>query len=307
MVWFTKVKKAGLGMLEYKNFSYASADHSWWQKVFIRATEFMTGQRRIYKLYRDYYADNQQTSEDFYISAIRRLDLTVNYDPTQLNAIPKTGALVVVANHPYGVLDGLIINKLIQKVRSDFKVLTNGVLCQAPEANANLLPIDFSDTEQALRTNLETRRQAREILKNGGCIVVFPAGGVSSIPTWRDKVAQDTEWQPFIGSLIQGAKADVVPIFFEGQNSRLFQFASLFSSTLRLALFFKELADKIGSHVGVVIGDTIPFSTLTHYKDKADLLHHLRSETYRIGGMDTLSPPKPAYRIEPAKRQREQK
>ena len=288
-------------MLSIKAFSYASETLKWWQNGFIRATEVLTGQRKIYKLYRDYHRENQISPEDFYDSAIRRLDLTLDYDRKQLQAIPKTGALVVVANHPYGVLDGLIINQLMQQIRNDFKVLTNGVLCKAPEANKNLLPISFDETPEAMETNLKTRKEARDILKKGGCIVVFPAGGVSSIPTWKDKVAQDTEWQPFIGSLIQGAKADVVPIFFEGQNSRLFQFASLVSSTFRLALFFKELADRIGSKVGVVIGDTIPYSKLEHYKDKTELLHFLRSETYRIGGMDTLSPPRPAYRIDPNK------
>ena len=284
-------------MLDSKSFSYASADQKRWQRWFIRFFEICSGQRTIYRLYRD-YQDTTENHDNFYDTAIRKLDLNVEYDVKKLSAIPKTGPLVVVANHPYGVLDGLIINQLMARVRDDFKVLTNGVLCKAPEANANLLPIDFANTEEALKINLATRKTAREILKNGGCIVVFPAGGVSSIPTWKDKAAQDTEWQPFIGSLIQGAKADVVPIFFEGQNSRFFQLASLFSSTLRLALFFKELADRIGSRVGVIIGDKIPFQNLEGFKDKTDLLHHLRAETYRLGGMDTLPPPKPAYRID---------
>ena len=289
-------------MLNAKTFTYASETYKWWQNAFIRSTELLTGQRKIYKLYNDFredYLSNTIPNPNFYDSAIQRLELTVNYDTAALNDIPKTGALVVVANHPYGVLDGLIINQLIGKVRSDFKVLTNGVLCKAPEANANLLPIDFDNTQQAMRTNLKTRKIARNLLKDGGCIVVFPAGGVSTIPTWRDKVAQDTAWQPFIGSLIQGSKADIVPIFFEGQNSRLFQLTSLFSITIRLALYFKELADRIGSQVGVRIGKPIPYSDLEHCADKESLLYHLRAKTYELGGMTTLSPVKPAYRTNP--------
>lgn len=287
-------------MLTLKTFTYASETYKWWQNAVIRTVEVFTGQRRIYKIYNDYRRDYKKQTENlnFYDEAIRRLDLTVNYDRNKLNAIPKTGPLVVVANHPYGVLDGLIINQMMSRVRSDFKVLTNGVLCKAPEANQNLLPIDFDGTEQAMKTNLETRKAARELLKNGGCMVVFPAGGVSSIPSWKDKVAQDTEWQPFIGSLIQGAKATVLPVFFEGQNSRVFQVASLMSSTMRLSLFFKELADRIGSHVGVVIGDPIPYDDLQDHKDKAALLNHLRTETYKLGGMDSLPPAKPAYRTD---------
>jgi putative hemolysin len=223
----------------------------------------------------------------------------VNYDAEALKKIPRTGALVVVANHPYGVLDGLIITQLMKRVRPDFRVLTNSVLCRAPEAADDLLPIDFAETAEALEVNLATRKKARDILRNGGCIVVFPAGGVSTIPTLKDKVAQDTTWQPFIGRLIQESRADVVPVFFEGQNSRLFQIVSLFSSTLRLALFFKEVADKIGAKIGVRIGEVIPYTILAEYTDRVTLCHNLRERTYALGGMTTLPPPKAAYRINP--------
>lgn len=283
-------------MLNAKAFSYSCTSYKWWQNAVIRTIEMVSGQRKIYQLYREYHLENQPRKEDFYDSAIRKLDLTVNYDQDKLQAIPKTGALVVVANHPYGVLDGLIINQLMQRVRSDFKVLTNGVLCRAPEANANLLPIDFSGTPEALETNLNTRKIAREVLKQNGCIVVFPAGGVSTVPNWKDKVAQDNEWQPFIGSLIQSAKADVVPLFFEGQNSRLFQLASHVSQVFRSALYFKELASRIGSNVGIQIGDTIPYTTLEPMKDKAELLSFLRTTTYALGGMTTTNTPK-AWRM----------
>jgi putative hemolysin len=259
----------------------------------------MTGQIKIWKLYNEYSREGLAQGETFWDAAIRKLDLTVNYDREKLAAIPKTGALVIVANHPYGVLDGVILNHIVSKVRSDYKVLTNSVLCQAEDARANLLEINFSATEEALKTNLETRKISREILKNGGCIAVFPAGGVSTIPSLKDKVAQDTEWQSFIGGLVQSAQTDVLPIFFEGQNSRLFQVVSLFSPTLRLSMFFKEVADKIGWTIGVRIGEVIPYSTMAHIKDRAEICHFMRTETYKLGGMETLPPPKAAYRVDP--------
>ncbi len=286
-------------MLDAKSFTYSTPNQHLIQRAVIKTIEKLTGQIKIWNLYREYTKEAPSLYENFWDAAVKKLNLNVNYDADKLSRIPKTGPLVVVANHPYGVLDGLIITQLMKRVRPDFKVLTNSVLCKAPEAKDDLLPIDFAETEEALALNLDTRKKAREILKRGGCIVVFPAGGVSTIPTWKDKVAQDTTWQPFIGRLIQEGKADVVPVFFEGQNSRLFQLVSLFSSTLRLAMFFKEVADKIGSRVGVVIGDIIPFSKLEHITDRAALCHHLREQTYAVGGMTTLPPPKPAYRINP--------
>lgn len=287
-------------MLDAKSFTYASPSHLPWQRFLIRTIERLTGQLKVWRLYREYQNETEQY-DSFWDAAIKKLDVTVDYDQTKLNNIPKTGPLVIVANHPYGVLDGLIINCLISHRRSDYKVLTNSVLCRAPECEGDLLPIDFEETAEALKTNLDTRKKAREILKQGGCIVVFPAGGISSIPSWRDKVAQDNAWQPFIASLVMGAQADIVPVFFEGQNSRLFQIAGLLSPTLRLSLLFKEVADKIGARIGVVIGDKIPFSELAHIQDREALCHELRMRTYKLGGMDTLAPAKAAYRIDATK------
>lgn len=288
-------------MLDAKAFTYSTPHQPLVQRALIQTIEKLTGQIRIWNLYRDYMNEDPAAYENFWDASVKKLDLNVNYDAAALSSIPRTGALVVVANHPYGVLDGLIITQLMKRIRSDFKVLTNSVLCRAPEAANDLLPIDFAETEQALAINLDTRKKAREILKGGGCIVVFPAGGVSTIPTWKDKVAQDTAWQPFIGRLIQESRADVVPVFFEGQNSRLFQLVSLCSSTLRLAMFFKEVADKIGTKIGVRIGGVIPFADIADITDRAALCHHLRTRTYALGGMTTLPPPKAAYRINPKK------
>lgn len=290
-------------MLDSKTFTYAAPEYPLWRKLAIKTIEKMTGQGRIWNLYCEYQREPQDAYENFWDAAVKKLNLNVNYDSDKLSCIPRTGALVVVANHPYGVLDGLIITQLMKRVRPDFKVLTNSVLCKAPEAQNDLLPIDFSETPEALATNLATRKSARNILKSGGCIVVFPAGGVSTIPTWKDKVAQDTTWQPFIGKLILESKANVVSIFFEGQNSRLFQIVSLFSSTLRLALFFKEVVDKIGTRIGVVIGDVIPFDALPQTQDKNELCHYLREHTYRLGNMNTLPPAKAAYRTNQKKKE----
>ena len=158
---------------------------------------------------------------------MRSLALDVRYDSEALAAIPQTGPVVVVANHPYGVLDGIVISWLVSKVRSDFVVLTNAVLMRAPEVQDFILPIDFSETEEAQQTNLASRAAARAQLEKGGVVVVFPAGAVSTAPDKLGrKPAVDGRWQPFVSQLIQRSKATVVPIWFGGQNSRLFQIAS---------------------------------------------------------------------------------
>ena len=151
-----------------------------------------------------------------------------------------------------GCLDGIVISWLISKVRTDFVVLTNAVLMRAPELQDFILPIDFSETEQAQRTNLASRAAARAQLDRGGVVMVFPAGAVSTAPDKLGlKPAVDWRWQPFASQLIQRSKAVVVPIWFGGQNSRLFQITSHLSYTLRISLIFHEVKSRIGTSLPV--------------------------------------------------------
>jgi putative hemolysin len=180
------------------------------------------------------------------------------------------------------VLDGLIISYLTSQVRNDFLVLTNSVLYQAEEIREHLLPVDFAETKEALSTNIKSRAHAKAHLMGGGCLVVFPAGGASTAPKPWSKRAVDAEWKNLTARLIVAAKAPVAPVYFAGQNSRLFQIASHISMTLRLSLFFKEVYDKIGSEIHVRIGEVIPYKELEAL-DRKELMEHLRKATYALG------------------------
>ena len=215
---------------------------------------------------------------------MRRLALDVQFDPARLARIPRTGPVVIVANHPYGVLDGIVLSWLVQQVRGDFFVLTNAVLLRAPEVRDFVLPVDFAPTPEATQTNLESRAKARDHLAKGGCIVVFPAGGVSTAPDRLGRrPAIDAPWQPFTAQMIQRAKATVVPVCFSGQNSRLFQIASHLSLTFRLSLIFREVRNRIGTSLPVAIGEPIPFARLAHIKDRVELSTQLMHLTYALG------------------------
>lgn len=266
---------------QIERFSYATEDDPALKRMLIRAIETMTGQPYLKQLYEEHRV-NPIPGENFWAAAVRSLELKIVCNQDALLRLPRVGSLVIVANHPFGVLDGIVISYLASQLRDDFRVLTNSVLYQADEIRPYLLPIDFAETKEAVGTNLKTRADAKAHLVAGGCLVIFPAGGASTAPKPWSRRAIDAEWKNFTSRLIIGAKTPVAPVYFAGQNSRLFQIASHISMTLRLSLFFKEVYDKIGSEIHVRIGDLIPYEKLEKIERKK-LMEHLRSITYALG------------------------
>ena len=264
------------------DFSYAAPDDPRLKRFVIRLIERMTGQPYLKWLYDD-HRDHPIEGETFWEAAVRRLELNVVYDEARLRALPKHGSVVVVSNHPFGVLDGIVLCYLISRVRPDFRVLINSVLYRAEEIRPFLLPIDFAETDEAVKTNLKSRAEAKNHLMKGGCLVVFPAGGVSTTPKFWDRRAVDAQWKTFTARLISQSKAPVVPVYFAGQNSRLFQLVSHISMTLRLSLLFKEVHDRIGSEVHVRIGDVMPYDRLRRFTDRYQFMDYLKRSTYALG------------------------
>jgi putative hemolysin len=270
-------------------FSYASADDPALRRVAIQTIERLTGQPRLKRMYLENQRRPRQ-GESFWDAAVRQLELRVDYDPDRLHRIPASGPVVVVANHPFGVLDGIVVSYLIAKVRSDFKVLTHSLLCRVVEIQSYLLPIDFAGTAAATAINLRSRAEALSWLSSGGALVVFPGGAVSTSEHPFGRRAVDPEWKLFTAKAIMQSGATVVPIFFGGQNSRLFQVASHLSLTLRLSLLFHEVRNKIGSAVEVRIGAPVPYAELGHIADRKALVEYLRRATYELGATGRTRP-----------------
>jgi putative hemolysin len=264
------------------DFSYAEPDDPRLKRFFIRLIERMSGQPYLKWLYEDHLA-NPLPDESFWDAAVRRLELQIVCNEEALARWPREGPLIVVSNHPFGVLDGVVICHLVSRVRDDFRVLTNAILMRAGAIREFLLPIDFTESEEAVKTNLQSRAAAKAHLVGGGCLIIFPAGGVSTTPTPWHRHAVDAEWKTYTGRLIAQAKAPVAPVFFAGQNSRMFQLASHISLTLRLSLLFKEVHDRIGSELHVRIGEALPYDRLPATGDRQAFMRHLREMTYRLG------------------------
>lgn len=258
-------------------FTYAAPEDAVWRRYVIHAIEQLTGKPRLWKLYSEYCAG--PPSADFFAEAVEKLSLNVSLDPRDLARIPRSGPLVVVANHPFGVVDGIVLGHLLSRVRPDFRIVVNSVLYRLPEVKPYFLPIDFADTREARLTNLASRRQALADLTDGRAVAIFPGGAVATATSPLGR-AVDPDWKPFVGRLVQEGGAAVLPVYFEGQNSRLFQVASQVSMTLRLSLLFHEVVNKMGRDVTLRIGRLIAPAQLAHFEDRRALTEHLRGLTY---------------------------
>jgi putative hemolysin len=200
-----------------------------------------------------------------------------------LAGIPREGPLVVVANHPYGILDGLALGRMLSETRGDFRIVAHVVFRRAKDLKRIILPIDFAETKEAQKVNLATRKAALDYLGQGGAVGIFPGGTVSTAPRPFARPA-DPAWKTFTAKMIAKSNATVVPIFFEGANSRVFQVASHLNTTLRTALLINEFGSRVSTSIRLVVGDPVdPAEIAKRRHDGRALMDWLRAETYRLG------------------------
>ena len=247
----------------------------------IRVMENVTGRMRLIKRAKG-YEDEVAAGRDFWAVMVERYGLSLKVTGGALDNIPKDGPLIVIANHPYGILDGLIMGHILSSIRGDFRILANNVFKKAEELNRIVLPVSFDGDRAALALNLQTRKVALDYLADGGAIGVFPGGTVS---TAAKPFAQpmDPGWRSFTAKMVAKSNATVVPIFFEGHTSRLFQIASHMHSTLRLGLLIKEFKARVDEPVEIVVGKPLPPEALqARNKDPKAMMDYLRKATYEL-------------------------
>ena len=259
-------------------FSFANGEMGPVASGFIRAMEKVTGQPKIKKLYFD-YVDDERPSELFWTDALERLNISYNLHNEATAQIPRTGRLLIVANHPFGVIDGLVLCSMLSKIRDDYRIITHQVLRQAPAVMDKILPIDFAETPAALATNLNTRTEAQKFLKSGGAVIVFPAGGISLAPNFIGP-AFDVEWKTFAAKLAQQQDTTVIPFFFHGRNSVLYQMARRMSVTLGYSLMFREICKQMNSEVHVTMRAPIQSDALSALTTRQEIIEFLRNRTY---------------------------
>lgn len=265
-----------------RDISYASSAASKGGRAVIRVMENATGRLRLIRKARGYDTEVAQGS-DFWRVITDRYKLELKVIGGTLENIPKTGPLIVVSNHPYGILDGLMMGRIMSERRGgDFKILANSVFRKSPDLERVVLPISFDETKEAALLNLETRKEALRYLGEGGAMGIFPGGTVSTSARPFSK-PMDPQWRNFTAKMVAKSNAVVVPVFFEGANSRAFQLASHLHTTLRMGLLVREFKARVGSEVRVVIGQPIPAEDLdAHKTDATSCMDFLRKATYEL-------------------------
>lgn len=272
--------------------TYADAARSRPGRAAVRLIEALGGRVELIRRAEDYQTELAR-GRGFWDVMCDRYGIGLEVVGGTLETLPREGPLVVVANHPFGILDGLMLGRILSDRRAgDFRIMAHSVFELAPELRHTLLPVDFSETREALARNIATRVKARDYLAGGGAIGIFPGGTVSTAPTpWGP--ALDPAWRSFTARLVARSDAIVVPLFFEGANSRLFQIASHVHYTLRLGLLIPEFRTRVGTDVRIVVGEPISRASLEAFgHDARGLMAFLRRQTY------ALSPrPLPSHRL----------
>lgn len=241
---------------EKRKLSYASTFPDPVKARTIRALEWMTGKITLLRLIRSFERKGVVAGQAFWPRALAHMGIEVGTPEEQVRRIPRTGPLIVVANHPHGLVDGMILAELVGRVRSDYKILVRSLLSGVDEIEQFMIPVPFPHEPDALERNLEMRRRAMRHLGDGGAIILFPSGSVASAERPFGP-AVEAEWNPFTAKLIHRSGARVLPIHFPGQNSRLYQIASVVSPTLRQGLLLHEVVKALNRRQSPTVGHVI--------------------------------------------------
>lgn len=248
----------------------------------MRAIENLSGRKRLMPLYEHWRSHVAGKSKSQWSDLLELIgtDLEVAAPPRWHESVGDE-PLVMIGNHPFGIADGIAILALAERMGRPYRILLNVDFMRVPEVQQVGLPIDFSDTRQALETNLKTRSEARRLLKEGVTIVIFPAGGVATAETPFGK-AEELPWKLFPARLIQQSGAAVLPVYFEGQNSPLFHFASRYSLSVRLALLVSEFRHRVGTRMTVHVGKPVRIGGPGEARDPAAVLEELYLMVHRL-------------------------
>jgi putative hemolysin len=268
---------------ELRRLSYATTYSNPLQSATIRTMEWMTAKYRLLRLVRSFEKSGSPIGVAFWSKAVRHMGIRIETPPEEIARIPKTGPVVVVANHPSGLVDGMIMAEMVSRLRPDFKILSRSLLSGIPEIEEFMIPVPFPHEEEVRELGLVMRERTMKQLKAGGVMILFPAGRIAMSETWWGP-AVEGEWNVFTHKIARTSGATIVPIYFPGQNSRAFHIANKISDTLRQGLLLNEIKRTLNKPQRPVIGQPITPEDLRQWEgNPRGFLTWLRDYTLGLG------------------------
>lgn len=262
-----KPETVSFNKYDRRSLSYASTFDDPWKASFIRVMEAFTGKLTVLRLIRKFERKGAPTGQAFWRAALDVMGIDLTTPQSQLDRIPKHGPVIVVANHPHGMVDGMMFADLIGRVRPDYRILTRSLLTAIDEvAGSYMIPVPFPHDQDAQRKGVEMRSKAMQHLKDGGVVALFPSGVVAASETWWGP-AVEGEWNVFTAQLIRRSGATVVPMKFPGQNSRAYQIANKVSPMLRQGLLLHEIVHSLNKPQGPIVGHPLDPEIVLRWKD----------------------------------------
>ncbi|GEO83231.1 MULTISPECIES: lysophospholipid acyltransferase family protein [Alphaproteobacteria] len=267
--------------MRFEELSYANERDPRLKRWFIRSIEGVSGRDRFARLYDIWRKDIVGKTDRVFGKMLDLIDIRLVAHGAWPPVDMPSGPVVMVANHPFGIGDGIAVLALAEQLGRPFRVLINDELLKVPEMAPYSLPVSFEETKEAMAINMRTRQEAVRLLKEGVTIIVFPAGGVATAKKGLGR-AEDLPWKVFPAKLIQAACANVIPVYFEGQNGRLFHIASKISLMLRISLLIREFRRLSGSTITARIGEIMDWDRLRMVGDRKALLGELHQAVFAM-------------------------
>lgn len=251
-------------------------------KLFAPIIDRVLSLKQLGDLYQKNTAKNFENPLDF-VKAIHQT-LNVKYDVAlgSLDKIPKTGPLVVVANHPFGGIEATLLLELLSAVRPDVKFMANYLLGKIPQTKDFCIYVDPFGQTNSSKANLKPLKETISWVKKGGALCIFPSGTVSHFH-WKRKEVCDPAWSPTISRIIRSSGAVALPVFFPGRNDLFFQLMGMIHPLLRTTLLARELYNKRNKEIRIKIGNVIPNEKLQTFASDEDMIAYLRLRTYILG------------------------
>lgn len=274
------VEKVDLTRYDRSSLSYASTFQNPWKSRVISLMELFTGKLQILRMVRKFEKRGAPQGQAFWRAALDTMGIELKTPQSQLDFIPKQGPVIVVANHPHGMVDGMIFGDLIGRARPDYRILTRSLLTSIDEvAGSFMIPVPFPHDPDAQRKGVEMRAKAMKHLKEGGVVALFPSGVVAASETWWGP-AVEAEWNVFTAKMIRRSGATVVPVKFPGQNSRAYQIANQVSPMLRQGLLLHEVVHSCNKPQAPIVGAPIdPAEIAAREDDPRAFMAWLRAHT----------------------------